>query len=364
MSTYCPRIHHGLTLQKIKNHLLTYSACCWSDQTIVMQDQIDWQHPDLVKLREQNHAGELSESYCAFCINLEKSGQQSMRKGYEIIHGEPTYDNTLQYLDISIDSTCNLACVTCGPVASTTWRNELKLKNLSRLKMPAFLDRFDRLDFSHLKEIRLWGGEPFLTTTHRDILNYISQKVDVSKIRLMYNTNGTCKIDDDTKSLIERYQFARISFSIDAIGPRFDYIRYPGRWPEVEDTLLWWRENLPHNSMLSMTVTASMLNVLSLNEVYDWQQQHWRESRYGDPTEIFVHNAWGVLCLENMPRGMAQELRAIPNYCQPWIQNMDGLAKNPDGPKQALEYLQNLDQRRGLQFGDVLPELSRWLNPQ
>lgn len=362
-SNYCPRIHHGLTLSGIRDQKLTYAVCCWANKTITTDNRIQWYHQDINTLRQQNQQGILPESHCSSCIKMEDTGTQSMRQGYEIMHGTPTYDNTLQYLDVNIDYTCNLACVTCGPEFSTTWRNELQIKDLSpRPDIDSFLDRFEEFDLSNLKEIRLWGGEPFLTLTHQKILEYVSNRVDPSNIKLMYNTNGTRRIDNQTKELIERYKFARISFSVDAIGPKFDYIRYPAKWIEVEENLLWWQQNLPHNSMLSMTVTASLLNVLTLNDVYQWHRQHWQESRYGDPIEIFVHGAFGTFGLENMPTDMAQHFRAMKDYCQPWLQSMENLASNPQGPAIALNYLQSTDQRRNLNFAEVLPELAKWLH--
>jgi hypothetical protein len=185
-----------------------------------------------------------------------------------------------------------------------------------------------------------------------------------SSVKLMYNTNGTCRIDKDTKKLIEKFKFARISFSIDAIGDRFHYIRYPGDWNSVEKNLLWWSDNLPHNSMLSLTVTASILNVLYLNEVYDWQQQYFYQSKFGDPIEIYTHHAFGISALSNMPVEMADNFRSIPNYCQPWLQNLDNLAANPGGPKVFLDYILKTDQRRGNKLSDVLPEVAKFLNYQ
>jgi len=362
-STYCPRIHHGLTLSAIRGQQVKYAVCCWAKDSSSTTGQIDWYHPTITKLRQQNEQGKLPLSYCSSCIDMENVGRQSMRQGYEIMHGEPTYDNSLKYLDINIDYTCNLACVTCGPDLSTAWRNELQIKDLSpRPHINEFLNKLNAIDFSHLKEIRLWGGEPLLTDTHRRILEYVGQRCDTSNVKLMYNTNGTQKINNYTRGLIEQYQFARISFSIDAVGPRFEYIRYPASWAKVHDNLLWWKENLPHNSMLSMTVTASMLNVLTLNEIYDWHQCHWQKSCYGDPIEIFVHNANGTLALENMPVAMADHLRSLENYCQPGIQKMGSLASNQLGPQVALHYLETLDRRRKLCFSDVLPELARWLH--
>jgi hypothetical protein len=361
---YCPRIFHGLTLSSTPQKSISYSVCCWSKQYISSEGQVDFNHPQLVELRKQNQQGELSDAHCSACIEQEKSGKKSMRLGYLEMEGvEESYDVNLQHLDIQIDKTCNLACVTCGPDASTTWRKELKIKDLSvRPKIQKFLEEnFSAIDFSMLKEIRIWGGEPFLTHTHKKILEFVAERVDASNIRLMYNTNGTCKIDQETKELIEKFRFARISFSIDGIGEKFDYLRYPAKWIEVESNLGWWKENLPHNSMLSLTVTASLLNVLYLDEVFEWHKKYFSESKFSDPIEIYVHHAFGQFGLENAPNSMIEYLRSIKNYCQPWIQRLNFPSKTAD-IKTIVSGLRELDQRRKINLMTALPLTAKFLN--
>jgi len=359
MSNYCPRIFHGLTLSQISNSGLAYAQCCWTKNTIATDDIIDINHLKLQDLRQQNLMDQLPWNHCQDCLLQERQGKKSMRQGYLETHGGPTYDTTIQYLDINIDYTCNLACVTCGPDLSTTWRNELKLPGHSvRPKLNNFLSQLDQLDLSHLKEIRFWGGEPLLTKTHEHILAYITEKFDPTKIKLMYNTNATRIIDDATKTLIEKFKFARISFSVDAIGSKFHYIRYPAKWNEVEENLQWWKNNLPHNSMLALTVTASIFNVLYLDEVFDWKQKHFDKSRFGDDIEIYVHHAFGWSGLENMTADMANTVRTLENYCQPWIQKLDILASNDSGSKIFQNKISEIDNRRQLWLDRELPEVA------
>lgn len=359
-SCYCPRIHHGLTLTDISSENVTYSACCWARSHVKSKGVIEWHHADFDRLRQQNKMGMIPPDYCQTCIDQEQAGQKSMRQGYMELHQDYTYDDSLQYLDINIDYTCNLACVTCGPDCSTTWRKELGIKNMSvRPKIKNFLKIFDNLDLSALKEIRFWGGEPFLTHTHEYILDFICNRCDVSDIKLMYNTNGTQRISDKLKETLERFKFVRVSFSVDGVGKKFNYVRYPGNWTEVEDNLLWWRENLPHNSMLSLTTTASIFNVLDLNEIFDWKKRNFDKSKFQDDIEIFVHQAFGWSGLENMTSEMVQVLKSLQDYCQPWIQQADFLSTRPTGPAEFVARTKEIDSRRNLALPDVLPEVAR-----
>lgn len=361
MQNYCPRIHHGLTLSKITNTEIGYSVCCWTQS--VVGDVVDFHHPKFERMRLANRNDQLISDVCKICLNIESTGQQSQRQGYSITHGQETFDNSIQYLDIQIDNTCNLACVSCGPQLSTTWRKELGIKNLSvRPKFENFITRLEHLDLSMLREIRFWGGEPFLTNTWKNILHWIKQRYDTSNVKLMFNTNGTCKIDDQEKHLIEEFKFARISFSIDAVGPAFEYIRYPASWQQVDSNLQWWRQNLPHNSMLSLTVTASLMNVLSLNSVFNYCKENFSNSRFGDPIEIYVHPAFGITGLENMPKAMVDYFKNLSNYCQPWLQALPNLGVNKQGSESFVNYIQKVDQRRNYFFYDAVPIAAEFFN--
>ena len=362
MKNYCPRIHHGLTLSQISNSQLSYSACCWMPP-VHSSNTVNWHHPHFEQMRLANSNGQLLEKFCRTCMSMETAGQQSQRQGYEIGHGNATFDNSIQYLDINIDYTCNSACISCGPELSTTWRKELGIKNQNvRPKLEAFIATLEHLDLSTVREIRFWGGEPFLTSTWKHVLQWISERYDSSTIKLMFNTNGTVRIDDQSKSLIEKFKFARISFSIDAIGPAFEYIRYPGSWRQVDENLFWWKKNLPHNAMLSLTVVASVMNVLLLDQVLDYCGKNFAQSVYGDPIEIFIHPAFGVTGLENMPLPMVEHFRNLENYKSAWIQKLPTLGTNKNGPAAFVDYIRLVDQRRNLYLYDVLPEVASFFN--
>lgn len=361
MQNYCSRIHHGLTLSNITNTGISYSPCCWMPP-LVRDKVIDWHHPQLLNLRSLNQNNKLTPA-CNTCQWLETSGQQSQRQGYGITHGTPTFDSSIQYLDINIDYTCNLACVSCGPEYSTTWRNELGIKHTNvRPNIESFINIIDTLDLGSLKEVRFWGGEPFLTHTWKKILEYIVKKHNASKIKLMFNTNGSCIIDNESKALIEQFKFARISFSIDAIGKKFEYIRYPASWDQVNQNLMWWKTHLPHNAMLALTVTASVMNVLYLDEILAYSKENFSVSAHGDPVEIFIHPAFGVTSLTNMPLAMAQHVKSLQNYYPTWIQKLPSLGANKDGSQIFVDYIRSVDQRRNFYLYDALPEVAQFFN--
>ena len=356
---YCPRAFHGLTIRNITRENFQYSVCCEYTEWTQKSKTIDFDHPLLTNLREINLKGELPATQCRKCLLSEKSGSQSMRQGYMLMHGPETYDKSIRYLDINVDYTCNLACVTCGPELSTTWRKELGIKGPSpRPILDEFLENLDNLDLSQLHEVAIWGGEPFVTHTHLRVLEYLINRGLAPQVRLMYNTNGTRIIDDYTKSLLEQFKFVRISFSIDGIGDRFDYLRYPAKWEDVEKNLLWWRDNLPHNTMLAMTVTVSLLNVFYINEIFQWHADNFSESCYGDPIEIYPHYANGIYGIEQLPENAADALKNIEDYPLPWVQKFPNLGTKSHRLPEVLESIRIIDHRRNLDLNSCFPELA------
>lgn len=364
-SLYCPRIFHGLTLKNITRHSFDYSVCCWFKDVVKNPDSINFHHHILQDLRSVNQQGHLPMPQCSGCIIPERAGSASMRNGYVDIHGPATYDPVLKYLDINIDYTCNSACVTCGPTLSTTWRRELKIKGPSpRPLIDKFLESLDSLNLDQLEEVAIWGGEPFLTNTHIEILEYFVAKGLAPQIRLMYNTNGTRRINDQTRELLEKFKFVRISFSVDAINDRFHYIRYPAHWNEVENNLLWWRENLPHNSMLSITVTISLLNAFYVNEVVKWHQENFAFSKYGDPIELYSHPAEGDYGLEYLPQQAAHYLKSINNHALSWVQNFQDIGKKTHLLHKTLDLIRQNDLRRNLDLAQFCPEVAELIGYQ
>jgi len=150
-SKYCPRIHHGLIITQSSKKTINYGACCWGKE-VVPGEVVNFDHGMLQNLRLGNQQNELPKNYCQTCISQENAGKHSMRQGYIATHGDATYTPGLQYLDINLDYTCNLACVTCGPALSTTWRKELKIHSTNvRPDLDKFTDQvLAPLDLSQL----------------------------------------------------------------------------------------------------------------------------------------------------------------------------------------------------------------------
>jgi MoaA/NifB/PqqE/SkfB family radical SAM enzyme len=177
MKNYCADIHNNLTISLTRNGI-KLGACCWDKSTKVPSDLANlWNASNLTRLRELNKLDQLDSYACKQCIYMEQNGGSSRRTGVnEYYKIQETDLSGPRGLEITIDFTCNIACVYCSPELSTQWRLELNTPKKQfpiRLAQPDIIALLDTLDLSNLNNIHFYGGDPLFTNTHEVILNYI-----------------------------------------------------------------------------------------------------------------------------------------------------------------------------------------------
>src|ERR1019366_1900695 len=100
---------------------------------------------------------------------------------------------------------------------------------------------FDNL-LDDLTDIEFTGGEPFMQPEHDKILDIIdSSSKDVSKLNIKYNTNGTI-YNEKYINVWDKLNSVTLNMSIDDIGERFEYQRYPAKWNIVVENLRKYKE--------------------------------------------------------------------------------------------------------------------------
>jgi len=84
-------------------------------------------------------------------------------------------------------------------------------------------------------------------------------------------------------------------FSLDGIGKRFEYLRWPAQWDQVVQNVLWLFENAPDNVEFGLNVTISQLNKHYQDEIIDWVNQTIPHNKQGKPTHISYNQSWKTL---------------------------------------------------------------------
>lgn len=361
MNNFCADIHNNLSITLTRQGV-TVRPCCWfKDHTAIAADD-PWNHSTLVSVRQNNKNNILDSKSCKQCIYMEQHGGSSRRTGINQYYNSNDVDlSGPRGLEISIDYTCNIACVYCGPNLSTQWRNELgvdKKKFPIRLAQHDIIQLLDKIDLSNLDNIHFYGGDPFFTRTHEIILDYINKRVGLDKIYVWYNSNGTLRVPTRILELWEKCKLIKVYFSIDDVGRRFEYMRYGAVWNEVEDNMLWFKEISPVNTMFTIQPTLNCLNLYYHQELLNWKTENFNYNRLGDFTDVTMHNVFGKFELNSMTDELMNKCLKN-NSTSPWVVEFAKSFKHD--PKLLLNTVNEikvLDQRRNQNFSQIFPELA------
>ena len=213
-------------------------------------------------------------------IDLEELVKQTEEDG--------TVPEQLVYLDLRLGHTCNLKCIMCSPHDSSQWVADHKkvypLFQAKELKEQMAWDRKDFDNFWHenpdfwkemyaqipnLKQVYFAGGEPLMIKEHKLFLEEIIRQGYADKILVRYNTNGLL-IDDEIIDLWSKFRLVKVGVSIDAVGERNRYIRFPTEWDTVVKNL-HKLDNAPPNIQASIATAIQILNIKHLPDLAKWK---------------------------------------------------------------------------------------------
>jgi organic radical activating enzyme len=326
-----------------------------------------------------------------------------------------TVPESLVYLDLRLGHTCNLKCIMCSPHDSSMWVADHKkvypIFQAKELKeqMAWNSDTFDNYwyenpDFwkemyaqiPNLKQVYFAGGEPLLIKEHKLFLEEIIRQGYADKILVRYNTNGLL-VNDEIIELWKKFKKVKVGFSIDAVGDRNYYIRYPSDWDTIERNLRKL-DNTPDNIQVSIATAIQILNIKHLPELAKWKiQQNFKKVNFENVTGgieagggivnmhlLYIPTFLSIRCL---PEYDKEEVRKAFAELATWLyanyrQDEDFWKQNPYGWKRwqavldfmdaedhtaqlpaFVEYIEKMEAVRGTDFVKTFPELAHLLLP-
>ena len=189
------------------------------------------------ELRQDILADKITDN-CKKCLqseNISSAGKYTgLRNHYNKlgIHSSVDYLDTKQFklsaLDLHWSSLCDLKCVTCWAVQSSSIaREENKPVNHTPSAVADRVIEYVVSNQSELKEIYMSGGEPTLIKYNLKLLKQIEKRDD-----LQIRVNSNMQWRQDNAILQEILKFPNVLFtcSVDGMGDKFDYIRRGGNW--------------------------------------------------------------------------------------------------------------------------------------
>jgi radical SAM protein with 4Fe4S-binding SPASM domain len=186
--------------------------------------------------------------------------------------------NTGNFITASIafGNTCNLKCITCGPHSSSRWQKEyFDLSGIDVLPFKFYKKTFVQ-DFvtqaPKIIHLDIPGGEPFLSgiDEQKELLKYYIDNNQADRISLHYTTNAQVFPESDWWQLWSHFKEVDIQLSIDGVGDRYEYIRYPANWSVLLKNIIKYQKVQQSNIRLSVSHTVSAYNIYYLDEFFTW----------------------------------------------------------------------------------------------
>ena len=305
---FCRFLSNGYSFSSPNNSLIV-KPCCWYRGGIIFDENFEKNKHDQAQINKWTPG-------CSVCQTQESAGQKSFRQSsFDII---PEVNSTAPIaLDINLDMTCNAACVICGPEVSTFWEKQYNKNKIFTINQQSNHDSYlstilNNVDFTNVKRVKFFGGEPLLTDTHIKILEKISNP---SECDVWYTTNASIVPKESILNIWKKFKLIYFEASIDGIGERFDYIRWPLSWTKIEQNLLNLRAIAPVNLLFRINHTLNPFNAYYYEEIENWVQQKLDTNRLGDKTEINIHPCWGTWDLKKTPMSLREEIyKKYPNH--------------------------------------------------
>lgn len=353
----------------------TASVCCKINQKIKINGQElpeVFQNQQILNLREKIKIGKRAPE-CRACWNIEDRGGTSARlhalsKYRDVCDLEWVDDPKIRAIDISNSSLCNFKCRICNSDYSSQWALENlkysdsaqeKLKIRESLKNDSKSSLHDQLNKHGLKRIsknllnlHILGGEPFMLPGLDDLMDDLIANGHANHIELDINTNGSIW----PEKIIDRLQYfkkSEILLSIDNLGPRFE-IERGGSWSDVENNIRKFSLINSERIKVTLAVTINIQNLLYLDELIQFAKKMDLEILWWYlevPSLLAIDRT-----TQTTKKLVYQKYHDHPNDELVKIANRM-LKTAPDDGIKFLDYMAQLDQRRGQRFDQTHREI-------
>ena len=382
-----------------------------------------WNGEQMKAIRRQMISGQLPE-ICRRCSDMESSGLESKR--LKMIHLKPEWagdpkdllretgeDGHLQAgprsFNLRLGNVCNLKCVMCRPDFSSKWQGDFTRLFTEGLAIPpsaaehlgfpgegkqgdhrwyeeSRVFEFLKSSLPSTKQFYFSGGEPMMTKLHGDLIDHCLETGHCRHIHLMYDTNGLF-INEDWLRKWERFETVDIHLSVDGVGPKYEYIRYPGKWEQLNQVARLLSQWQAPGATVRILVTQQLLNALDGDEILSWYLDV-----FGSDADVRYQIVWNLVewpeCLtshlaapsikekawhkmEELVRSIKvnwpEEAGEFKNSAQAffffffqrsWHYAFEKKQEINEGLREFVQYLNALDQIRGTDWQSTFPELA------
>lgn len=354
--TFCPWMYKSISLEGNQMR-----PCCRFHEEIIVSDSTlvkEYIHGDMNVYRQQLKNGEKISS-CNQCWQQEEIGHKSLRQSGIERWG---YDDTpgIEYLEFSIDNTCNLRCLTCGSHLSTGWiKEERKIFGKSindELKIDESI--YSDIDLSKIKTIKFLGGEPLMSSA---ITNISEKFLNHEYLELKLNTNVTTLPNEIVEQLFLNCTRLAINLSIDGIQDLNNFIRYNAEWKTIEKNFNFFNDlidrRIGKSTRINILTTVNAYNVNMLHTIKEYFQEYF--PRFSTETSILRKPEF--MAIENLPAEYKEKI--LPYLEKHNFQEEISFLKIKERNlfNYFVNYHNKITEIRGIDFSKINPMLDEYI---
>ena len=239
---------------------------------------------------------------CKKCVLQEARGYQSMRS---LGGATNNFDNTNEdgyvqtmprSMELHLGNVCNLKCKMCGQQYSNQigkeileigesdkdflqwvqresgnvniWTNNLSVEYRWFQNQKTKMRLFDYIA-KNITELVVIGGEPTVIPEFWEMFEYLDTRDKLKDLTITLTTNLT-NVNPKLTNWLGKLKKWIIWASVDGIGPRTEYIRYPSNWDKVNENLKFYKSNIASNGSITLSPAIQLLNIDQLDDILLW----------------------------------------------------------------------------------------------
>lgn len=305
---------------------------------------------------------------CIGCYKVEDNGLKSKRieENTKYLHkitlNESLPNIQLKFIELRLGNVCNIKCLTCNPMSSSKWIEDVKKftevidkdhYNYEDYKSNWFKDTkwYDELlgHSDELEEIYINGGEPTLIKEHFYFLEKLIELDRAKNISLIYNINCT-NLPDKFLELLRKFKHVKLQLSIDDVEERNHYVRYPSNWETVFSNYNKLNEE---KFEITITQTVSILNICNVGNFRNFFKKEQIDYNF-----VYSPNYLHVSNLQSELKEIAlQQIEMLNQQDRGrFYYELDSKPYDDEMSKKSLRFITMMDTIRGLNIKTYLKE--------
>lgn len=362
-----------------------------------------------VRHRQQMLNGEWpDDGGCWPCRDVEKHGGLSQRQfatntpgmyPKELDEDENAVIVTPKQIEVFFDNACNLSCIYCTPSLSSKIESEERkfggpivkdsrydyFPKTSAYKelLPYFLDWLQK-NYNSLERIQVLGGETFVQPQFWEFFDIVKTKKN-PKLELQLISNLIVKKDtlekfsNDVRECLSQRKLKELSIlaSVDCLGAEQEYIRYGFDTNTFEENVRYILDKKFITMGLHSCITSLSIRAMpGLARKYKEWSEIGKIGWYMDLAQPVDHQLNPVYLDYSLFKDSIDEtleiLSTIDNEkarhafdrVSGFAQQIKNTPNDIDIQKKMLYYLDNIDQRRGLNWRAIFPWLDQYFEKE